>query len=44
LHLELRYILPVHLFWGMLVATAVYFILMAAWKLFRTMKRSKLSP
>ena len=36
LHLELRYILPVHYFWGMLVASSLYFIFMTGWKLFRT--------
>jgi hypothetical protein len=42
LHLELRYILPVHYFWGMLVASSLYFIFMTGWKLFRRFRRSQL--
>ncbi len=30
LHLELRYILPIHYFWAMLVATSLYFISITA--------------
>jgi hypothetical protein len=44
LHLELRYILPVHYFWGMLVASSVYFIFTTGWKLFRNVKRSPRRP
>jgi hypothetical protein len=36
IHLELRYILPIHYFWGMLVASSLYFIFITGWKLFRT--------
>jgi hypothetical protein len=42
IHLELRYILPVHYFWGMLVASSLYFVLMSGWRLFRRVKRSRL--
>jgi hypothetical protein len=41
LHLELRYILPVHYFWGMLVATTLYFTAAAAGKLIRSTWRSR---
>lgn len=40
LHLELRYILPVHYFWGMLVASSLYFIFMTGGKLFSRVRRS----
>jgi Dolichyl-phosphate-mannose-protein mannosyltransferase len=40
LHLELRYILPVHYFWGMLVATSLYFMSVVVMRLLRTLKRS----
>jgi hypothetical protein len=39
LHLELRYILPVHYFWAMLVATSLYFTYVVAWNLLRRVKR-----
>lgn len=42
IHLELRYILPIHYFWGMLVATSLYFVFMSGWRLFRRVKRSRL--
>ena len=40
LHLELRYILPIHYFWAMLVATSLYFLSMTVWKLIRKVKRA----
>ena len=40
LHLELRYILPIHYFWAMLVATSLYFMSITAWKSVRRVKRS----
>lgn len=43
LHLELRYILPIHYFWAMLVATSLYFMALTLWKSFRKLKRSPLS-
>jgi hypothetical protein len=38
LHLELRYILPIHYFWAMLVAVSLYFISVSVWKLLRSVK------
>ena len=38
LHLELRYVLPMHYFWAILVATSLYFFCLAAWKLIRKFK------
>jgi hypothetical protein len=38
LHLELRYILPVHYFWAMLVATSLYFVFLTVWKLVHGVK------
>jgi hypothetical protein len=35
LHLELRYILPIHYFWAMLVASSLYLILVIAVKMLR---------
>lgn len=35
IHLELRYILPIHYFWAMLVATSLFFISVVVWKLLR---------
>ena len=35
LHLELRYVLPIHYFWAMLVGTSLYFLSMAVWKVIR---------
>ena len=43
IHLELRYILPIHYFWAMLVATSLFFIFLNAWKLLRLLK-SRLTP
>jgi hypothetical protein len=42
LHLELRYVLPIHYFWAMLVATSLYFIWATCWKLVRQFKSSQL--
>ena len=35
LHLELRYVLPIHYFWAMFVATSLYLMGEVAWKLLR---------
>jgi hypothetical protein len=47
IHLELRYILPIHYFWAMLVGTALYFICLTAGHLFigarRALKLRKVS-
>ncbi|HEX5704183.1 MAG TPA: glycosyltransferase family 39 protein [Pyrinomonadaceae bacterium] len=40
LHLELRYILPIHYFWAMLVATSLYLISITAGRLFLGAKRA----
>lgn len=40
IHLELRYILPINYFWGMLVVTSLYFMSMTVWKLIRKVKRA----
>jgi len=40
IHLELRYILPIHYFWAMLVATSLYFISISAAHLFARVKRA----
>ena len=40
LHLELRYILPIHYFWAILVATSLYFISITAGHLFFGAKRA----
>jgi len=39
IHLELRYILPINYFWGMLVGTSLYFISFTAGHLFAGVKR-----
>jgi len=44
LHLELRYILPIHYFWAMLVATSLYFVSVSGWRLRRTVRRSPRRP
>lgn len=40
MHLELRYILPINYFWGIFVATSLYFISAIVWKLLRKLRRS----
>lgn len=40
IHLELRYILPVHYFWAMVGGTSLYFLSMTVWKLIRKVKGS----
>lgn len=42
LHLELRYILPIHYFWAMLVATSLYLVAMTVWKVLRKVKSPRL--
>jgi hypothetical protein len=44
LHLELRYILPIHYFWAMLVATSLYLISITAGHLFLGAKRALKTP
>ena len=42
LHLELRYILPIHYFWAVLVGTSLYFLAMTVWELIRKVKSPRL--
>ena len=43
IHLELRYILPIHYFWAMLVGTSLYLMSMTVWNLLRKVKHSRRS-
>lgn len=42
IHLELRYILPIHYFWAVLVGTSLYFLAITVWKLIRKLKSQRL--